>query len=70
MFPRFIRTIFLTLLVFSLHVTGFAQTKIPPYDLWDDQVMSDIRNRSTLETSIVPHLLYSDVFFTSKGTIR
>ena len=65
MFPRFIRTISLPLVVLILFATGFAQTKVPPYDLWDDQVMSDIRSRSTLETSIVPHLLYSDVFFTS-----
>jgi cephalosporin-C deacetylase-like acetyl esterase len=42
-----------------------AQSRVPPYDLWNPQVLSQIRDRSTLELSTALHLGYSDVFFTS-----
>jgi len=42
-----------------------GQATIPPYDMWTDDVLSAIRDRSTLKVSIVPNLGYSDVFFTS-----
>jgi dienelactone hydrolase len=42
-----------------------AQSRVPPYDLWNPQVLSAIRDRSTLELSTALHLGYSDVFFTS-----
>ena len=42
-----------------------GQARVPPYDLWTPQVLSQIRDRSTLELSTAVHLGYSDVFFTS-----
>ncbi len=42
-----------------------AQGGVPPYDLWTPQVMSRIRDRSTLELSVTARDGYYDVFFTS-----
>jgi cephalosporin-C deacetylase-like acetyl esterase len=42
-----------------------GQSRVPPYDLWNPQVLSQIRDRSTLELSTALHLGYADVFFTS-----
>ncbi len=55
----------LIVLFLSFPAPGLSQARIPPYDLWTDDVLAAIRNRDTLEVEIVPHLGYSDVFFTS-----
>jgi cephalosporin-C deacetylase-like acetyl esterase len=39
--------------------------KVPPHDLWTPTVLSNIRNRSTLEAQITDRFGYSDVYFTS-----
>ncbi len=39
--------------------------KVPPYDLWNGQVLSAIRDRATLEIEVAQHAGYADVFFTS-----
>src|SRR5262245_30868177 len=44
-----------------------AQTLAPPYDLWTPDVLAAIRDRSTLELDVSPHLGYSDVYFTSNA---
>jgi hypothetical protein len=42
-----------------------AADKIPPYDLWNAQVLSAIRDRTTLEIDVAQRAGYGDVFFTS-----
>ncbi len=42
-----------------------AADKIPPYDVWNTQVLSAIRDRTTLEMDLAQHVGYADVFFTS-----
>jgi dienelactone hydrolase len=42
-----------------------GQSKVPPWDLWTDQVISEIRDRSTLELSVSLQIDHADVFFTS-----
>src|SRR5438093_10518386 len=62
------RSTTLLVLLFQLCLwaaTARAQKKVPPYDLWNDQVLAAIRDRSTLEESVVAHLGYFDVFYTS-----
>jgi len=59
----------LLLLVSCLSAPAFAQKKIPPDDLWNPQVMAEIRNQSTLAPRIstlsgIPVKSY-DVYFTS-----
>ena len=54
----------LFLLMFAAPV-AWAQKSIPPLDLWNDQIMVEIRDRSTLDSSIEPNFGYADVFFTS-----
>lgn len=46
---------------------AWAQKSIPPLDLWNDQVMGEIRDRSTLELSVEPNFGYAEVFFTSSS---
>jgi len=56
----------ITLLLFlSLTVSAFAQKAIPPYDLWTEQVMTQIRDKSTLDSSVEPKVGYAEVYFTS-----
>src|SRR5215475_9267983 len=50
--------------LFSLPVLE-AQNVVPPYDLWNTEVQSRIRDRSTLELRTVQQQGYSDLFFTS-----
>ncbi len=45
-----------------------GQTKVPPWDLWTDQVISTIRDRSTLELTVSTQSDHADVFFTSNPT--
>ena len=47
-----------------IHVISAAD-KVPPYDLWNGQVLSAIRDRTTLEIDVAQHAGYADVFFTS-----
>jgi dienelactone hydrolase len=42
-----------------------GQSKVPPWDLWTDQVISQIRDRSTLELTVSVQTDHADVFFTS-----
>jgi len=51
-------------LLCSTHVL-WAADKVPPYDLWSGQVLSAIRDRTTLEIDVAQHAGYADVFFTS-----
>ncbi len=59
----------LLLIVGCLPASAFAQRKIPPYDLWNSQVLADIRNQTTLEPQIssLSNILVKsyDVYFTS-----
>ena len=54
----------LVLLSCPIHVISAAD-KVPPYDLWNGQVLSAIRDRTTLEIDVAQHAGYADVFFTS-----
>ncbi len=56
---------FFVLFVAFIALESYSQAKVPPYDMWTDEVLAAIRDRSTLEMEIVPRLGYSDVFFTS-----
>jgi cephalosporin-C deacetylase-like acetyl esterase len=58
---------FVSLLVLLLCPTRglFAADRVPPYDLWNGEVLSAIRDRSTLEIDLAQHAGYADVFFTS-----
>jgi cephalosporin-C deacetylase-like acetyl esterase len=47
---------------------ALAQKRVPPYDLWTPEVLARIRDRSTLNLSITPQLLYSDISFTSNAS--
>lgn len=42
-----------------------GQSRVPPWDLWTDQVLTEIRDRSTLELSVSSQADHTDVFFTS-----
>jgi cephalosporin-C deacetylase-like acetyl esterase len=56
----------LTLALFFLFLPPLqGQTKVPPWDLWTDQVIGAIRDRSTLELTVSVQTDYADVFFTS-----
>jgi dienelactone hydrolase len=52
-------------LLFLLAPTLHGQSKVPPWDLWTAQVITEIRDRSTLELSVSPQTDHTDVFFTS-----
>jgi len=55
-----------TLFLFAFVSTqAYAQNKIPPYDMWTDDVLSAIRDRTTLDISVEPPSLSSNLFFTS-----
>ncbi len=56
-----------TLLLLWLAATSVApaQKTFPPFDLWSDQVMSQIRDRATLEYTLEAKSGYSEVYFTS-----
>ena len=52
-------------LFLSLTASAFAQKAIPPNDLWTEQVMTQIRDKSTLDSSVEPQAGYAEVYFTS-----
>ena len=54
----------LSLLFLCLHASA---QNVPPYDMWTDDVLAQIRDRSTLDPSLDVHIteLYTDVFYTS-----
>lgn len=55
-----------TLFLFAFVSTqAYAQNKVPPYDMWTDDVLSAIRDRTTLDISVEPPSLSSNLFFTS-----
>ena len=56
--------LFLVILSYPVH-DSLAADRIPPYDLWNGQVLSAIRDRSTLEIEITQRAGYADVFYTS-----
>jgi cephalosporin-C deacetylase-like acetyl esterase len=45
-----------------------AADKVPPSDLWNGQVLTAIRDRSTLEVELAEHAGYADVFYTSNSS--
>ena len=42
-----------------------AQSRVPPYDVWDEATLVKIRDGSTLDIRLSTHLGYWDVFFNS-----
>jgi dienelactone hydrolase len=61
-------------LVLLLVSPAFAQRAVPPYDLWNSQLLADIRNQATLQPQIssLGSLFVSsyDVYFTSNPSAK
>ena len=61
-------------LLSCMSVGALARQKVPPYDLWSDEVLARVRDHSALELKVDPNAspyfgtVSYDVFFTSNAS--
>ncbi len=62
--------LYFTLLALAFATQAAAQKRIPPADLWTDDVLTAIKDKTTLDHSLDSQFGYSEIVFTSNAAAK